>query len=90
MDGTLKPKFDFPVNFDLKVVMEMKFSLEENRQTLVCILDSLEIRHFEWRTRFSAERNYVSFSVNITLENQEKMDRLYEEMKKVSHIRFAV
>lgn len=100
MENTQKPKMDFPVNFDLKVIMEMKNKpgesaeppviLEENRKAIVCILNGLNIRHFEWRTRFSSERNYVSFSVNVTLESQEKMDRLYEEMKKIPSIRFAV
>ena len=90
MNNEMKPKIDFPVNFDLKVIMEMKVPLEENRQALVCIFESLCIQHFEWRTRFSSERNYVSFSVNVLLESQEKMDRLYEEMKKLPQIRFAV
>lgn len=86
----MKTKMEFPVNFDLKVIMKMIVSLEENRKILTGILDGLEIRHFDWRTRFSSERNYVSFSVNVTLESQEKMDSLYCEMKKVEHIKFAV
>jgi putative lipoic acid-binding regulatory protein len=100
MEGIQRPKMEFPMNIDLKIIMEMKnkpgenaeppLILEENRKTIVCVLSGLSIPHFEWRTRFSAERNYVSFSVNVTLENQEKMDRLYEEMKKIPSIRFAV
>lgn len=100
MDLNMKPKMEFPVSFDLKVIMEMKSKpgeneeppviLEENRKTLLCILNGLSIPHQEWRTRFSSERNYVSFSVGIILESQEKMDRLYEEMRKVPSIRFAV
>ena len=100
MEAVMKPKIDFPVNIDLKIIMEMTNKpgenaeppeiLEENRKTILRILDGLSIEHQEWRTRFSSERKYVSFSVSVILESQEKMDRLYEEMKKVPSIRFAV
>lgn len=82
-------RIDFPVTFDLKVIMNMAGTLEDNRSRLQGILDALGIPFAEWRTRFSSNRNYVSFSVTITLSDRALMDRLYGELKKDAAVRFA-
>jgi len=86
MSDFTSEKLRFPVNFDLKVIMDSG----ENEDVILNIFLRLKISGVSKGSRLSSKGKYVSFTFNITLENREKMDALYSELKKEPGVRFAV
>ena len=83
-------KVKFPVSFDIKIIMNSIGDDSVNEKILRGIFDRFSILHRDWQKKMSSGNKFVSFSVNITLESQEKMDSLYNELKQEPNIRFAI
>ena len=83
-------ELDFPVTFDLKVIMDGTVPDHDNKTDIARILYELEIPFSHWAKRLSTKGNYVRFSVSITLDSKEKMDELYDELRKIDSLKFAV
>ena len=83
-------QIEFPVDFDLKVIMDMKVSMEQNRARLAGMLDRLGIGHRGWNHKYSSGGKFVSFTIHVDIDSRETMDSLYVSMKEEPSIRFAV
>ncbi len=55
----------FPVSFDLKVIMETMPDIADNKKILGDILNGIGITNSNWYHKFSAEHNYISFTVSM-------------------------
>lgn len=84
------PKVKFPVNFDLKVIMENTRQEDISKSILQGLLEGLNIPHSNWFTKFSSHARYISLSVNITLDCQNQMDLLYQALKAEPSVRVAI
>jgi putative lipoic acid-binding regulatory protein len=83
-------KLQFPVKYDLKVIMQSDKALELNEAILRNILNGLTIPHSNWSHRHSSEGKFVSFSVNVELPLKETMDALYAELRREPSVRWAM
>lgn len=83
-------KIKYPVTFDLKIIMDATVPDHDNKTDIARILYELEIPFSHWRKRLSTKGNYVRFSVSITLDSQDKLNSLYQELKKIDSLKFAV
>lgn len=90
MDAFEGVNLEFPVSFDLKVIMNCDKALELNESILRTILTRLSIPHEKWSHRFSSGNKFVSFSVNVTLDQRETMDNLYAELRSETSVRWAM
>ena len=90
MIGLNGVRIQFPLTYDLKVIMVSQDDNLENEKKIRSILNKLEIKTQTWNQKFSSQGKYISYSVNITLNNQYKMDSLYQELKLDPNIKFAI
>lgn len=83
-------KLQFPVTFDLKVIMEVAIHKNGSRKYLESILEKCQVPHSGWSEKFSSAGKYISYSVKITLQSQLIMDKLYSLLKEEPAVKFAV
>jgi hypothetical protein len=83
-------KIVFPVTYELKAVMTNTTDDESNLAKLGAKLTEHQV-DFKFQTKKkSSKGNYTSFTLRVTLLSKEQMDNLYEDLKKVEGLKFAV
>jgi len=80
----------FPVNYDLKVIMVSHGNDEKNRSKVKAILERLSIPNSDWRSKKSSKGNYISISINVTINSRYVFDSLYADLRKLEGIKFAI
>lgn len=89
-DLTRSEHLEFPVTFDLKVVMDATVSEDNNRKEMHTIFEDLDIPNKEMGTRLSSKGNYMSFTFNVYIISREKLHDLFDRIKSVPAVRFAI
>ena len=85
-----KPEVEFPVNYDLKVIMETDEQIHIQQRNLELVLEDADVNHNFVKSRHSSKGNFVSLTMNITLESMKQMQYLYRRLRLLPGIRFAV
>jgi putative lipoic acid-binding regulatory protein len=85
-----EPKIDFPVSFELKVVVETLVSLAETQRQLDSMLLRLAVANEYLGVKESGKGKFASHTIRVLLLNQEHLDELYVELKKLPGLKFAV
>ena len=80
----------FPVNYDLKVILDNKGDKETHQGSIEKVLKSHKISFSSWRSKFSSNDKYISFTVNININSHEQMTKLYESIKTIDGIKIAL
>lgn len=83
-------QIDFPVTFKLKAVMVGSENDEDNKQKLVNVFSSNSVDYKFLDKKLSSKGSYASFSYEVTLNSREQMNKLYEDLKKIEELKFAV
>jgi putative lipoic acid-binding regulatory protein len=83
-------RLQFPVYFDLKVIMDATIPDHENKEQLVQILDELKISSHRWHERLSASGRFITFTINIELTGYDQMQSLYQKLRGIPGIKFAI
>ncbi|RLD41436.1 MAG: hypothetical protein DRI89_09820 [Bacteroidetes bacterium] len=81
---------EFPVTFELKTVMTGTDIDVENKGKLVAVFDKLKIKHKYRDKKISSKGTYTSYTFEVSLSNKETMDKLYEDLKNVEGLKFAL
>ena len=84
------PEVDFPVNYNLKVIFDNQAETEVQQRNLELVLEDAEVNHNFVKSRQSRKGNFVSLTMNVTLQNMKQMQYLYQRLKLLPGIRFAV
>lgn len=84
------PKIEFPVTFELKVVVETLVSLTETQQQLDIMLLRLAVANEYLGVKESGKGKFASHTIRVLLLNQEHLEELYSELKKLPGLKFAV
>lgn len=87
MDGKA---IEFPVTFELKVVMMGTDTDIENKGKLVAVFTKLKINHNYLNKKTSSKGTYTSFTYRVTLVGKQQMDHLYAVLKDVEGLKFAL
>jgi len=85
-----KPEVEFPVNYDLKVILASDEEADVQQRNLELVLEDAEVNHNFVKSRHSSKGNFVSLTMNVTLDDMKQMQYLYRRLKLLPGIRFAV
>ncbi|MDP3441597.1 MAG: DUF493 domain-containing protein [Ignavibacteria bacterium] len=83
-------QIEFPVTYVLKVVVTLIHSPEVHQHEIEKLLKKQEVLYRFMDAKKSSKGSYISFSIKTTLINKEQMDRVYEDLKALPGIKFAV
>jgi putative lipoic acid-binding regulatory protein len=83
-------EIEYPVNYDLKVIFEASEALDIQKRNLELVIEDADVPHKFIRSRQSSKAKYVSLTVNITIHSNEQLQYLYQRLKLLPGIKFAV
>ena len=83
-------KLLFPQNFDIKVIVAAIIPIEESKANISRVFSGCKTVHHFLNARASAKGNYITYTYNIDLDSQEQMNAVYEALKQVPEIKFAL
>ena len=83
-------KLIFPQNFDIKVIVAASVSIEDSKANISRVFSQCKVVHSFVSTRASAKGSYITYTYNIDLDNQEQMNAVYDGLKNVPEIKFAL
>jgi len=83
-------KIKYPVSFDLKVIMDKKKTDKENIAVIEKLLKESNIPFKDFRKKQSSKGTYTSYTVGITMDTQEILEKLYIDLKVISGVIYAV
>lgn len=87
---TQEPKIEFPVSFELKVVVETMVSLADTQRQLDELLLRLAVANEYLGVKESGKGKFASHTVRVLLLNQDHLNELYGELKKLPGLKFAI
>ena len=85
-----REKIEFPISFELKAVMLGTENDDDNKEKLVNVLQNHEIDYKYHNKKLSNKGAYVSYTFEVTLNNKLQMDSMYEDLKRIKELKFAV
>jgi len=83
-------KVKFPVNFDLKIIMHTLPNPQISIAEMESLLIELHIPFKNWRYKPSTKGTYTSFTVNIDLESESLMKKLYVDLRTIPGFKMAI
>lgn len=83
-------RISFPVSFELKVIMDATIPESENAGNIDALLKRLGIPAAFQRKRLSRNGRYMSFTYQVEIESHKVLKDLYETMKTLPGMKFAV
>ena len=83
-------KLIFPQNFDIKVIVAAIIPIEESKANISRVFSECRSVHSFVSARASAKGTYITYTYNIDIESQEQMNAVYEALKQVPEIKFAL
>lgn len=83
-------KLIFPQNFDIKVIVAAIVPIEESKSNISRVFSDCKVVHSLVSARASAKGNYITYTYNIDLESQEQMNAVYDGLKTIPEIKFAL
>ena len=83
-------KLIFPQNFDIKVIVAAVIPIEESKANISRVFSTCRCVHSFVSAQASAKGTYITYTYNIDLESQEQMNAVYDGLKTVPEIKFAL
>lgn len=88
--GKDKTEVEFPVTYDLKVILDTNEKIEIQQRNLELVLEDAEVNFDFVKSKHSTRGNFVSLTMNITLNDLNQMGYLYHRLKLLPGIKFAI
>lgn len=89
-EGEDKAEINYPVNYDLKVIFASDEESGILQRNLELVLEDAEVPHEFVKVKNSRKGNFVSLTMNVTIDDAKQMGYLYERLKLLPGIRFAL
>lgn len=83
-------EIEFPVDYELKVIMDATIPDEENKESVKRILDELNISQTTWTSRLSKEGKYISYSIMVKIVSKEVFEKLYKQLTSLPSVKWAL
>jgi putative lipoic acid-binding regulatory protein len=83
-------QISFPVTFNLKIIMDATIPEQQNIKSIEEVLDGLEIPNKSMGRRLSSSGRYMSFTYEVMIQEHPVLKALYEKLKSLPGIKFAV
>lgn len=83
-------EIEFPVQYQIKIIMNTTRPDEVNKNDILRVFNQLNIPNHDWKHRHSKEGSYISFTVNIIVNDKKTYDQLYKDLKSLPDVKWAV
>ncbi|MDD2633772.1 MAG: DUF493 domain-containing protein [Bacteroidales bacterium] len=83
-------EIEYPVNYDLKVIFETAGAFDILKRNLELVIEDAGVPHKFIGSRHSNKGKYVSLTVNVTIRDSDQLQYLYQRLKLLPGIKFAV
>lgn len=83
-------KIQFPVNYDLKIILIANTKHKENMASMELVLKKLGVSFLNWRHKDSGKGKYTSYTVHVRITSEELMKKLYTELRTVPGFKMAI
>jgi putative lipoic acid-binding regulatory protein len=88
--GLPKEEINFPLSYQLKAIFIDPDAEASHKNKLVATFDALQIKNKLKDQKLSKKGNYISFTYEVHLDNHKQMTTLYEALKKIEGLKFAL
>ena len=85
-----KADIDFPVSFDLKIIIIKENESKDYVTELESLLKSIGIPCRNWRDKPSSKGTYISYTVNVNIDSRETFDLMYDKFKKLDYVKTVI
>lgn len=83
-------KIKYPVNYQLKLIMDNSIPTDENILNISEKLNELQIKFGSFNSRLSTKSTYISLGVMVRIISADQFKVLYEELKDVKGLKTAI
>lgn len=83
-------KIEFPVTYELKLVVTTGIPVVMSKDGAVQIFDDLKIPYTFLKEKLSSNKNYSSLTYRITLIDKLQMEELYTKLKNLPALKMAI
>jgi putative lipoic acid-binding regulatory protein len=89
-DAFAGKEIEFPVTFQLKAVMLGTEQDADNQQKLEDVFNQFDVSFTYKNKKLSRKGAYTSYTYTITLNDRQQMDNVYEGLKQIKELKFAI
>jgi putative lipoic acid-binding regulatory protein len=83
-------EIEFPVSFQLKAVLTGTSTDEVNKEKLEKVFAEHKVKFKFVSSKASSKGAYTSYTYQVDLENRAQMDSMYDGLKKIEELKFAL
>lgn len=83
-------KVSYPVVFDLKVIVDNQNALEDSKAHLLTVLSQNGVPSGNFRSRESSGGKYISITVEVVMNSEETMKKVYIDLNTLPGIKLAL
>lgn len=83
-------KLIFPVTYVLKIVLDTQILPLIQKEEMERLFLRVKVPFAFLNSRPSSQGNYISYSVRVTLTDHAQMNQLYNDLRSLPGIRFAI
>lgn len=80
----------YPVRFELKVIFNAESEEKIHRRNLELVLEDSNVKYLFKRSVKSAKGSFISITTEVVLKDESQMHYLYDRLKLLPGIRFAI
>ncbi len=85
-----KESVNYPVNFDLKAIIDAGIEMDISKKSMEALFDKFKVPFHDWRTKSSSGGKYISYTVSVEIDSKKTLDDLYNDLKKLPGMKFAL
>lgn len=87
---TSQETIEFPVQYTLKAVFQVTGPGDRHESGLIAVLTELSVPFGNISRRNSGAGRYISYSVPVTVKDRDVYERLYQRIKGLEGVKFAL
>jgi putative lipoic acid-binding regulatory protein len=83
-------KVEFPVSYTMKAIFNSQAGKEVLQRNLELVLEDSNVQYSNFQFRESGKGNYVTVSVDVTLNDEGQFKNFYKQLKLLPNLKWAV
>jgi len=81
---------EYPVSFELKVILNSDTEDKIHRRNLELVLEDTNVKYSFIKSSISSKGSYISITMEVVMVSESQMHQMYEKLKLLPGIRFAI
>ncbi len=83
-------KVNYPIKINFKVICNNTFPDLVNRTHIGIAIEEAGLQYNEIKNIESKKQNFISYTIHLNIDNEEKMNNLYDRIKKIPGFVMAI